>query len=143
MEQKALTYTSWARPGIRADEVAAIVTSARVNNPLDGITGILIFNGTAFMQILEGAQSAIDDLVQRLMRDPRHSNVTIRDQRAIDARIFPDWAMAFARLEDGSFEGEPEVTRALERDLPPALRNIVAGMTHGIDRQSADQGTRA
>ena len=62
MELKVLTYTSWARAGIRADEVESILSSARINNPLDGITGVLIFNGDSFMQILEGGEAAIDGL---------------------------------------------------------------------------------
>lgn len=132
MELKALTYTSWARPGIKADEVDSILSSARINNPLDGITGVLIFNGDAFMQIIEGSEAAIDHLTARLTADPRHSNMSIRDQRAIEARAFPDWSMAYLRLENGEFEGEAAVTRALSRDLPQPLRNIVMGLTHSL-----------
>ena len=136
VEPKALTYTSWARPGIRSDEVDAIISSARINNPLDGITGVLIFNGAAFLQILEGGQSAVDDLARRLASDPRHSNMSIRDERLISARTFPDMSMAYLRLEDGKFDGETAVKRALERDLPSPLRNIVLGMVSTIVRAS-------
>ena len=133
MEQlKALTYTSWARPGITAAEVDAILGSARVNNPLDGLTGVLLFNGDAFVQIVEGSATAVDALALRLATDPRHFNMSIRDERAIEARTFPDWSMAFMRLADGRFEGEDAVARALERDLPQSLRNILLGLTHAI-----------
>ena len=133
MEQlKVLTYTSWARPGITAAEVDAILGAARVNNPLDGLTGVLIFNGDAFVQIVEGGAAGVDALAGRLQSDPRHFNMSIRDERPIDARTFPDWSMAFLRLDDGRFEGEEAVARALERDLPQGLRNIVLGLTHAI-----------
>lgn len=132
MELKALVYTSWARPGIRAAEIDAILAVSRINNPLDGISGVLIFNGTGFMQILEGSQAAVDNLLPRLAGDPRHSNMAVRDQRLITTRIFPDWTMAFVRLEGGRFEGDHVVARALERDLPVAWRNILAGMTHAL-----------
>ena len=132
MDLKILTYTSWARAGIGPEEVDAIVSSARINNPLDGITGVLIFNGTAFMQILEGSEAAIEGLSSRLASDPRHSNMSIRDSRLIEKRSFPDWSMAYLRLENGKFEGEQEVERALRRDLPQPLRNIVLGLTHAI-----------
>ena len=132
MDLKALTYTSWARPGISADEVDAILSSARINNPLDGISGLLIFNGSAFMQILEGSEEAVDRLAGRLADDPRHSNMSIRDERPIDARTFPDWSMAYLMLDNGEFIGEAAVTSALNRDLPPQLRNIVLGLTHSI-----------
>ena len=132
MDLKILTYTSWARAGIRPDEVDAILLSARINNPLEGITGVLIFNGTAFMQILEGGEAAIDGLTARLASDPRHSNMSIRDTRRIKARTFPNWSMAYSRLESGAFQGEDEVVKALNRDLPQAVRNIVLGLTHAV-----------
>ena len=136
MELKALTYTSWARPGIRQDEVDAVLASARINNPLDGITGVLIFNGSNFMQIIEGGDAAVDGLVERLKSDRRHSNMSIRDERMIEKRNFPDWSMAYLQLESGEFVGEAAVARALRRDLPPPLRNTVLGLTHA-QRQEA------
>jgi hypothetical protein len=129
---KILIYTSWARPGLSARDVDDILGSARTNNPLEGITGVLIFNGTAFMQILEGGVDAIDALVRRLAADRRHSNMSIRDERPIEARSFPTWEMAYLQLRDGSFVGEEEVRRALERDLPDAIRNIARGVVHNV-----------
>ena len=130
MELKSLIYTSWAQPGLRPDDVESILGSARVNNPLKGISGILIFNGPNFMQILEGVEPAIDDLIGRLKNDKRHSNMTIRDERLIARRNFPDWAMAYLRLEDQRFVGDAEIERALTRDLPEPLRNMIRGLTH-------------
>ena len=40
--------------------------------------------------------------------------------------------MAYLRLENGKFEGEEEVTRALQRDVPKSLRNIIMGVTHHL-----------
>lgn len=132
MSIKILIYTSWARPSLTAQDVDDILASARTNNPLEGITGVLIFNGTAFMQILEGGDDAIDRLARRLATDPRHSNMSIRDERPIERRSFPSWGMAYLQLRDGSFVGEAEVRRALERDLPDAIRNIARGLVHNV-----------
>ena len=132
VELKILIYTSWARAGIRPDEVEAILSSARINNPLDGITGVLIFNGTAFMQILEGSEAAIDALTSLLASDPRHSNMSIHDKRLIEARTFPNWSMAYLQLESGEFKGTDEVVKALERDLPQPVRNIVMGLIYSV-----------
>ncbi|MDQ3077995.1 MAG: BLUF domain-containing protein [Pseudomonadota bacterium] len=134
MELKCLTYTSWARPDLGAEQVDAILTSARVNNPVDGISGLLIFNGTVFMQILEGAEPAVDDLARRLSTDPRHSNMSIRDEREIIERRFPDWTMAYLELKDGQFVGDAAVERALGRDLPESLRNLMRGLVHNVVR---------
>ena len=132
MQIKTFTYTSWARAGLRPDEVDTILSSAKINNPLDGITGVLIFNGTAFMQILEGSEEAIDGLTSRLVSDPRHSNMSIRDRRLIETRSFPNWSMAYLRLETGEFQGQDEIVKALSRDLPQPVRNIVMGLTQSV-----------
>lgn len=132
MNLKTFTYTSWSRPSIRADEVDAILRSSRVNNPLDGITGLLMFNGSAFMQVLEGSVAAVDDLVTCLRLDPRHSNISVRHDAIIEHRIFPDWSMGYLRLEDGMFQGHPEVVRAVQRDLPDHLRNLVSSFTGSV-----------
>ena len=125
MELVSLTYTSWAKAGLTDGDVDSILGQSRVNNPLDGVTGLLVFNGGAFVQLIEGGERAIDDLVERLRHDPRHSEFRIRDRRTIARRSFPDWSMGMLRLASGSFEGREAVDRGLERDLPPAVRNLI------------------
>lgn len=134
MALKSLTYTSWARPGITTEEVEAILATARANNAQEELTGILIFNGTSFMQILEGEPPVVDSMVKRLRGDRRHSNMSIRDDREIDERLFTDWSMAYLKLENGAFEGEQEVRRVLERDVPQSVRNVIDGVTRAVRR---------
>jgi len=66
LQLKTLTYTSRARLDLSAQDLADIHESARHLNALDGITGLLVFDGTRFLQIIEGSEEAIDDLVERL-----------------------------------------------------------------------------
>lgn len=132
MKLKSLMYTSWASPGLRSGEVDSILEAARTNNPLQGLSGVLIFNGSHFLQILEGVEPAVDELVGRLKVDKRHSNMSIRDERWITQRIFPDWAMAYLLLKNDQFVGEAEVERLLQRDLPESLRNLIRGLTHSF-----------
>ncbi|HTK58766.1 MAG TPA: BLUF domain-containing protein [Lacunisphaera sp.] len=93
MDLKSLTYTSRAKLDLSADDLHDIHRTARELNSIDGITGLLVFNGTHFLQIIEGAEAAIDDLVARLRRDPRHSGLEVRDERKVEAHSFPDWSM--------------------------------------------------
>lgn len=134
MELKSLTYTSWAKPGLRAEDVESILEAARINNPMQGLSGVLIFNGANFMQILEGVEPAVDELVARLKRDKRHSNIAIRDEQWIARRNFPNWAMAYVTLENGQFIGEAEVERLLNRDLSPSIRNMIRGLTYNLTK---------
>jgi hypothetical protein len=132
MDLKSLTYTSFARLDLTADDLAAIQRTARELNALDGITGLLIYNGTHFLQIIEGAQSAIDDLVERLRRDPRHSGLEVRDERPIEQRSFPDWTMELARVKSSYFEARASIAERLPANVPEAVRERLFAMTELI-----------
>lgn len=93
MDLISLTYTSRAVPSLELPDVDAIHREALTYNPLDGITGLLVFNGESFMQVIEGAESAIDDLLARLRNDVRHCDIEVRDRRPIAKRFFPNWSM--------------------------------------------------
>ena len=96
------------------------------------ITGLLIVNGTHFRQIGEGSPLAIDDLVERLRRDPRHSGIEIRDQRGIDERSFPDWSMELVRVSAGYFEAKDTVSDRLPETVSEPVRERVIQMTEAI-----------
>src|SRR5690242_3169733 len=113
MSLKSLTYTSLARLDLEAGDLEAIHRTAREVNALEGITGLLIFNGTHFLQIIEGAPDAIDELVDRLRRDPRHSGVEVRDEREVHERSFPDWSMELVKVSASYFEARDEVAGRL------------------------------
>ena len=125
---KTLTYTSDARGDVDADELERILRSAMTLNPLDGITGLLVFNGRSFVQIVEGAPEAIDDLVERLKADPRHANFRVRDEREVEARSFPDWTMSMVRVSIGRFEARSDIERALPPSVSPETRTLILDM---------------
>jgi hypothetical protein len=132
MTLKSLTYTSLARLDLEAGDIEAIHRTARELNALEGITGLLIFNGTHFLQIVEGAPDAIDDLVERLRRDPRHHGVEIRDQRQVERRSFPDWSMELVKVSGSYFEAKDTVGDRLPADLSEPVRDRVYRMTEAI-----------
>ena len=68
MQLKTVTYTSRARLDL-------------TNGDLNGITGLLLFDGSRYLQIIEGAEEAIDNLVERLRLDPRYSAFKSRGER--------------------------------------------------------------
>jgi len=132
MALKSLTYTSLARLDLTARDIEAIHRTARDVNSIEGITGLLIFNGTHFLQIVEGSPLAIDDLVERLRRDPRHSGIEIRDQRGIYERSFPDWSMELVRVSAGYFEAKDTVSDRLPETVSEPVRERVIQMTEAI-----------
>jgi len=132
MALKSLTYTSLARLDLTAEDLEAIHRTAREVNALEGISGLLIFNGTHFLQIIEGAPQAIDDLVERLRRDPRHSGFEVRDERMVSARSFPDWSMELVRVSASYFAAKDTLSQRLPETVSEPVRDRVLRMTEAI-----------
>ena len=132
MTLKSLTYTSLASLDLDAGDLDAILAKARELNALDGITGLLVFNGTRFLQIIEGSHHAINDLVERLRRDPRHSGFEVRDERDIDERMFGDWSMELVRVSTDRMEARETVSRSLPAAVPQTVHQRLMTMTESI-----------
>jgi hypothetical protein len=126
---KTLTYTSRARLDLRDEDLAAIHQSARHLNALDGISGLLLFDGSRFLQIVEGAEDAVDNLVERLRMDPRHSAFELRDERHVDRRSFPDWSMELVRVSPGFGKARQELETILPAAVAAPVRDLVLRMT--------------
>lgn len=132
MDLKSLAYTSLAALDLTASDLEAIHQTARELNALDGITGLLIFNGTHFLQIIEGSEDAINELVERLRRDVRHSGLEIRDEQRLTARAFPDWSMQMVRVSTDFGETRENVAGELPSELPVTVRERILQMTEAI-----------
>ena len=126
---KTLTYTSRARLDLTDADLGAIHQTARHLNALDGITGLLLFDGARFLQIVEGAEEAVDNLVERLRMDPRHSAFEVRDERPVERRSFPDWSMELLRVSAGYGNAKDEVAPILPAAVTAPVRALVLRMT--------------
>jgi hypothetical protein len=88
-----ILYTS--RALCTTSEAMALLGDARVLNARRNITGALYLANGRFLQYLEGQESDLDALLERIERDPRHTNCQVLDRRAISRRIYAAWAMAW------------------------------------------------
>lgn len=88
-----LAYTSDAAPGVDASDVFSIVAVSVRNNVNTGLTGVLFFKEARFLQILEGPKSEIAQVMERLAKDSRHTNIRTIGRMPIAARQFPEWNM--------------------------------------------------
>ena len=138
MDLTSLTYTSLARLDLQTSDLEEIHRSARELNALDGVTGLLVFNGTHFLQIVEGSHDAIDDLLTRLRRDPRHSGLEVRDERKITRRSFPDWSMELVRVKAGYFDARETIAERLPATVPEEIQLRLFRMTELISTLEFD-----
>ena len=109
------------------DDVTDIVNVAQRKNAENGITGLLIFNGLNFLQILEGNRKAVESTYSRIVLDPRHySVVTLVSETA--EPVFDAWSMLLkmrpASATDG-FDVGDDLSEVLARDLPDHVRRLL------------------
>ena len=133
MRLKILTYTSRARLDMSDSELGDVHRSALNLNALDGVTGILMFDGVRFLQLIEGAEDAVDNLVERLRRDPRHSDFEVRDERFVESRSFPDWSMNLVRVSSGFTGAQIVLAPILPDDTTPAVRELLFRMADELE----------
>ena len=132
MPLKTLTYTSLARLDLHDGDLLDILAVARDLNALDGISGLLVFNGTHFLQVLEGSSDALDDLLERLRRDPRHSGLEVREERPIEERSFPDWSMQLVKVRSNFFAARDTLVGQLPVGLSDRVKQHILTVTEII-----------
>lgn len=106
-----VVYTSVMATGADVRVVADIVRRARSNNRINGISGILVFDGQRFCQLIEGDNEKVLALMRKIATDPRHQQFTPLHQGfAAPRRRFGDWSLAYA-LDDGGVVTESLAAR--------------------------------
>lgn len=75
-----------------------ILLCSKKNNIEHGITGVLIYNNTIIMQLLEGGREQVSTVYTTISQDTRHTNVTILNFEEIACRQFNDWSMGQVNL---------------------------------------------
>ncbi|OQX21220.1 MAG: hypothetical protein BWK80_34050 [Desulfobacteraceae bacterium IS3] len=96
----SVIYVSRASDSITHDEIKQILHSARKENSELGITGFLIFNKGYFLQLLEGRQDSVDELLRKIADDRRHDDVRIVLRTFNERRLFSDWTMGYWNMKD-------------------------------------------
>ncbi len=124
-------------------EINSILASAQKNNPLLNVTGALLYSGGYFCQVIEGPESALEDLFETIQQDERHGKVTVLHFEPINKRSFGEWAMAFAGIEDkmrfdtvGILDSKDKI-KAEETG-----RNLVSTLDRLISQHQSIDGTK-
>jgi hypothetical protein len=120
-----LCYISTARPNVGWDTVEEILWTSRRNNGAVHVTGLLLFNGKRFLQLLEGPKAAVATVYGRILRDDRHYAVVKLSEREIDEREFGGWDMAFERFAaDNGRIAMTEKVKELTETASPSVRAL-------------------
>lgn len=110
-------------------QIQDIVQVSRERNATVDVTGVLVFSGEHFAQVLEGSAPALGSLMASIRRDPRHVIVHEWPLAPAPERWYAEWSMGYLyndRLEDlaARLVGEP---------TPPPLDHLVPTLFLGLD----------
>jgi len=70
-----LIYKSQLNSSCKSLSLLSLVEKAKHSNAALNVTGILLFNGVDFLQILEGSEEVIETLFVKIRQDKRHDSV--------------------------------------------------------------------
>lgn len=98
-----IIYRSHLCDEIPVSVLPEMVDKASLLNARHQVTGILLFNGTHFFQILEGPEEGVVEIYARICADPRHHNVVELMRDYSPGRRFGKHGMELfdLRLHDG------------------------------------------
>lgn len=110
---KFIVYVSEAVTPPSTEDLRKLLDASRQRNIADGVTGLLVYRYDAdaecghFLQLIEGQESAIEDLWGRISNDRRHHSIITLEEGAEDARMFADWSMGFRNIDTSRLAGYP------------------------------------
>lgn len=100
-----IIYGSRATQPLSDDDLLTLLLQARSHNQLHDISGALVYSNGQFMQVIEGEEEVLAALYERLLRDPRHTQLVKYADKAIAERSFSEWSMAFQPVSEAQFAG--------------------------------------
>lgn len=91
-----------------------IFRKALSHNALVGINGFLHRTKTHYIQYIDGPDTEISRLVDKLYADHRHSDMAIVREEQICATKFPGWSMGYSRVQ--AHPSQPRIDPACSAD---------------------------
>lgn len=79
-------------------QLGDILESAVRHNQAEGITGMLLYSGGNFLQILEGSEEQVKSTYERICLDRRHTNCFVLLEQDVQERQFGRWSMGCRQL---------------------------------------------
>jgi hypothetical protein len=105
----SLIYASRATECFHEHEIPDLLQQVRIANAKQEITGMLLYISGSFLQVLEGQPEMVDAVFSSILRDEKHTQVTLIARDSIPERAFEGWTMMHKTLdpvEAGELIGE-------------------------------------
>jgi hypothetical protein len=92
----SIVYISTAIIDFKETDLVQLLKQARGYNERAGITGVLLYAGGRFVQVLEGCPTVVRRLFARIEADPRHGCLEMLADGLVARREYKEWYMGFA-----------------------------------------------
>lgn len=112
---RRIVYLSTASRLMSDAELMDVLRVSRENNTRDEVTGLLLYQGGNFIQLLEGEAEAVATVYARVEKDSRHHSVLRMLDSESSERLFPDWSMAFRPANGVSAAQKQEIADFIAR----------------------------
>ena len=106
-----IVYRSKATSVFSEQDLKSLLLQARSANEANDITGLLVFDGVFFVQIIEGGKRNCELLYEKIRNDDRHQDVeTLWSQGAnsLNTRTFSEWSMGYTHTAPGALRTDTE-----------------------------------
>jgi len=94
-----LVYTSQVGLGATLLQVEEVARSAATHNATTGVTGVLLTDGSRFLQYIEGLEGAMVNAWSRISSASCHNNIAELAPSVGGPRRFPYWPMRWLPVE--------------------------------------------
>jgi len=115
-----IIYVSTMATGTPVTAVPHIVARSRQYNKANDITGMLMFDGQRFAELLEGPPAVLLKLIERIRLDSRHTHVEVLHHASVEERRFVRFSMGYVPVEQ-----EEALARLEQSDGPAAVQRFL------------------
>jgi len=128
---RRLAYVSYPAADLPPAEVSRIIHVSRVHNAAHGITGVLVYTGTDFAQLIEGRHESVETLWRRIQADKRHRDILSFLDEPAERAWFETWRMGY--LYDDALSQQIAEWRALRAKLSLVERDTLRSLLASAD----------
>ena len=97
-----VTYLSAESYKLSSEDLLTILEKCNENNPLLGLTGMLIYGNGMFIQSVEGDEKIVKNTISKISSDARHKDFKILSEEITEQRLYDEFNMGFERLTEHS-----------------------------------------
>ena len=97
---QTIIYISRAKQNFTSGDLADLCDLADARNRSEDITGLLLSDGTRFIQALEGDAAAVQAVMDRIAKDSRHDNISYLRPITTNCRQFRKWTTEYLAERD-------------------------------------------